>query len=138
MIWVMVLGSLFAAIGGALLLAGGWQFTRRRAFVRQSTTTVGTIVAVTETREHDDISYFPKVRFRTPSGREVTFRSEIGRSWRAGRIGQTVAVRYRPDPPHGAEIDTFVALWGATLLFGGLGVAFLFVGLGILLGVLPV
>jgi hypothetical protein len=62
----------------------------------------------------------------------------MGSSSEAGRIGDTVAVRYRSDQPHMAEIDSFMSLWGLTLLFGVLGVVFLFVGLGILVGVLPI
>lgn len=136
--WVTILSSIFALVGGAMLVAAGRQFTRRRAFVRHSAIASGTIVALTENRERDEISYFPKVKFQTPSGREVTFQSEMGSSSEAGRIGDTVAVRYRPDQPHVAEIDSFMSLWGLTLLFGVLGVVFLFVGLGILVGLLPV
>jgi hypothetical protein len=52
--------------------------------------------------------------------------------------GDTVAVRYRTDRPEIAEVGSFAALWGPTLLFAGLGVIFLFVGIGIRLGWLPV
>jgi hypothetical protein len=136
--WVTVLSSIFTLVGGAMLVAAGRQFARRRAFVRHSAIASGTIVALTENRERDEISYFPKVKFQTPSGREITFQSEMGSSSEAGRIGDTVGVRYRPDQPHVAEIDSFMSLWGLTLLFGVLGVVFLFVGLGILVGLLPV
>jgi Protein of unknown function (DUF3592) len=85
-----------------------------------------------------EISSFPKVKFRTPSGREVIFQSEMGSSSEARRIGDTVAVRYRSEQPDVAEIDSFMPLWGLPVLFGGLGAVFLFVGLGILSGLLPV
>lgn len=136
--WVTVLSTIFVLVGGAMLVAGGRQLLRRRAFVRHSAVASGTIVALTENRERDETSYFPKVKFRTPAGREVTFESEMGSSSEAGRIGDIVAVRYRPDQPDVAEIDSFMSLWGLVLLFGGLGVVFLFVGLGILAGLLPV
>ena len=121
-----------------IYFAAGRQFARRRAFMRNSATASGTIVALTENRERDEISYFPRVKFKTPSGREVTFESETGSTADAGRIGDTVTVRYRPDQPYVAEIDSFMSLWGLTLLFGSLGVGFLFVGLGLLVGLLPV
>jgi hypothetical protein len=136
--WVTVLSTIFVLVGGAMLVAAGGQFVRRRAFVRHSAVASGTIVALTENRETDEISYFPKVKFQTPSGRDVTFESEMGSSSPAGRIGDIVAVRYRHGQPHVAEIDSFMSLWGLLLLFGGLGVVFLFVGLGILAGWLPV
>jgi hypothetical protein len=136
--WVTVLSSIFALVGAAMLVAAGRQFTRKRAFVGHSALASGTIIALTENRERDEISYFPKVKFQTASGHEVTFQSEMGSSSDAGRIGDTVAVRYRTDQPDVAEIDSFMSLWGLALLFGMLGVVFLFVGLGILVGLLPV
>jgi len=136
-----VLSSIFALVGGAMLVAAGWQFTQRRAFVRHSAIASGTIVALIEERSSDmtsdsmneEISYFPKVKFQTPSGREVIFQSAMGSGRKAGRIGRTVAVRYRPDQPDVAEIDSFMSLWGVTLVLGVVGVGFLFAGLGMIL-----
>lgn len=136
--WVAILSSIFALVGGAMLIAAGRQFTRRRTFIRHSAIASGTIVALTENRESDEISYFPKIKFQTPSGLEVTFESEMGTSLETRRIGDTVAVRYRTDQPHTAEIDSFMSLWGLTLLFGVLGAVFLFVGFGILGRLIPV
>ena len=48
-----VLCSIFALLGGAMLVAAGWQFTQRRAFVRHSAIASGTIVALTEERVSD-------------------------------------------------------------------------------------
>jgi Protein of unknown function (DUF3592) len=136
--WVTVVSSIFVLVGAAMLIAAGREFTRRRAFLRSSATVSGTIIALTETRDRDEISYFPKVEFHTPSGRGITFQSAMGSSTAAKRIGDSVTVRYRLDQPHVAEIDAFMPLWGPTLLFGGLGGVFLFVGAGILMGVLAV
>lgn len=136
--WVSILSGIFALVGGVMLVAAARQFARRRSFLRHSAIASGTIVALTENRDGDEISYFPTVRFQTPSGREVRFQSEMGASSKAGRIGHIVAVRYRPDQPHVAEIDSFMSLWGLTLLFGVLGAVFLCVGLGIVSGLLEV
>jgi hypothetical protein len=136
--WVTVLSTIFALVGAGMLIAAARQFARRRAFLRNSATASGTVVALTESRDRDENSYFPKVKFQTTSGLEVTFQSEMGSSCEAKQIGDPVTVRYRPDQPHLAEIDALMPLWGLTVLFGGLGVVFLFVGLGILAGVLAV
>ena len=136
--WVTVVSSIFVLVGAALLIAAGREFSRRRAFLRSSATASGTIIALTEDRNRDEISYFPKVAFHTPSGRAITFQSGMGSSTAAKRIGDSVTVRYRLDQPHVAEIDAFMPLWGQTLLFGALGSVFLFVGAGILTGVLAV
>ena len=136
--WVTVVSSVFVLVGAALLIAAGREFTRRRAFLRNSATTSGTIIALTENREEDEISFFPKVEFRTPSGRSITFQSAMGSSTATTRIGDSITVRYRLDQPQVAEIDAFMPLWGKTLVFGALGGVFLFVGAGILTGVLTV
>ena len=53
------------------------------------------------------------------------------------RVGQAVTVRYRPESPHQAEIESFLALWGLALICGGLAAVFLGLGLGLLLGLVP-
>ena len=136
--WVTILSSIFALVGGAMLIVAGRQFTRRRTFIRYSAIASGTIVALTENRERDEISYFPKVKFQTISGLDVTFESEMGTTLETLRVGDTVAVRYRADQPYAAEIDSFMSLWGLTLLVAVLGTVFLFVGFGILGRLIPV
>lgn len=116
----------------------GREFARTRALLRSSATVFGTIVALTENRERDENSYFPKIEFRTHSGRGITFQSAMGSSAAAKRVGDSVTVRYRLDQPHVAEVDAFLPLWGLTLLFGALGGVFALVGAGILTGVLAV
>jgi hypothetical protein len=136
--WVTVVSGVFVLVGAAMLIAAAREFTQKRAFLRSSATASGTITALIENREGDEISYFPKVGFQTPSGRDITFQSAMGRSTEAKSTGDSVTVRYRLDQPHAAEIDAFMPLWGLTLLFGALGSVFLLVGAGILTGVLTV
>jgi hypothetical protein len=136
--WITGFGALFALIGATLLATAGRQYARRKAFFRGSATGSGIVVALTENRETDAVSYFPKVRFRTSSGREITFQSGMGSSVEARRIGDAVAVRYRSEQPEDAELDGFMPLWGPTLILEALGVSFLLVGFGILTGSLPV
>lgn len=136
--WVTIVSSVFVLVGAAMLIAAGREFARRRAFLRGSATAAGTIVALTENRERDEIGYFPKVEFQTPSGRGITFQSAMGSSTDAKSIGDSVTVRYQLDQPQVAEIDAFMPLWGLTLLWGALGSVFVFVGAGILTGVLAV
>ena len=124
--WITALSATFALIGGVMLISAGRRFTRQRAFVRNSAVTSGTIVALTENREPEEISYFPTVKFKTPAGREITFTSEMGSSVDAGRVGDAVAVRYQVDQPQVAAIDSFMSLWGLTLVLGVLGVVFTF------------
>jgi hypothetical protein len=133
-----LLSTVFVVTGAGMSVLARRHFVRRRAFVRDSTTATGVIVGFREDRNRDEISYFPKIRFRTPAGREVTFESGAGSSHTSLQVGDTVEIRYRRDQPEIAEVASFAALWGPTLLFGMLGVIFLIVGIGILSGWLPV
>ena len=129
---------IFIVTGGALELLAGRHFAHRRAFLRDSDLATGIIVGLFEARETAEASYFPTVRFRTDAGHEVTFQSETGTGHAAWQIGDTVLVRHRRGQPHVAEVASFAALWGPTIFFALLGLVFLFVGVGTLVGWLPV
>jgi len=138
---VPAIGSLFSVIGcwmSVLALRHGW---RRRAFVQGSCTSEGTIVGSREDPDPTSDLHgtsFPRIRFQTSAGREITFESRLGSATRDWRVGQPITVRYRPAAPHTAEIDSFFALWGLALVFAVLGTVFLGLGLGLLLGFVPV
>lgn len=135
--WITVFGFVFTLIGIALLIAAARQFGNRRTFLRESARTSGVVVALAENREGGEISYFPEVEFKTSAGRVVRFQSGMGSS-HPQQVGDIVFVRYRPEQPLRAEIDSFMSLWGTTLVFAVLGTAFEFVGIGILSGLLAV
>jgi hypothetical protein len=62
----------------------------------------------------------------------------MAHSGEARRIGDVVTVRYRYDQPESAEVASFAALWGASLLFGFLAVIFLVLSTLLWLGLIPV
>ena len=51
------------------------------------------------------------VRYEAPDGRSVRFRSEVSRPEGVER-GDLVPVRYDPDDPSVAEVDSFAGIWG--------------------------
>jgi hypothetical protein len=129
---------IFVLVGAALSLLAIRHLLQRRVFLRNADVTTGVIVALGERRDEDETSYFPKVRFRTAAGREVTFESGAGSGQESWRIGNSIKVRYQRDQPENAEVGSFAALWGLPLLFAVLGIAFLFVGIAVLEGWIPV
>lgn len=137
---VTVLACGFSAIGTALFVVAGRHFVRKLAFVRNSAAAAGVIIALREERDGSETLRFsyPRVRFQTTSGRDVTFESAMAGSGKAWYVGEPVSVRYRPDRPDIAEFDSFAALWGAAILFATLGSVFLGVGIGLWLGFIPV
>jgi len=81
---------------------------------------------------------YPRVRFRTSAGRDITFESGMARGGAGWRTGEVVSVRYRRDQPEVAELDSFTSLWGPTLLFELLAAVFVALGAGLWFGLIPV
>jgi hypothetical protein len=135
------LAVVFLLVGASMAGLALSHGRRRKAFLAGSTRTTGTVVGARERPDPDSIlgrTSFPTIRFRTIDGHEVEFESTVGSDAHVRPVGQEIAVRYRRDAPHAAEIDSLPALWGPTLVFALLGSAFLGLGLGLLTGVVPV
>ena len=138
---VPVIGGLFTSIGCAMSALALRHGLRRRDFLRGSCTSAGTNVGLREDPDPTSAvrwTTFPRIRFQTSAGREITFDSGLGSSNSDWRVGQPVTVRYRPESPNKAEVDSFFALWGLALICAVLATVFLGLGLGLLLGLVPV
>lgn len=107
--------------------------------MRNSAVTGGVVVALREERDGMDTQRvrFPRVRFRTASGRDVTFEGGMARGGAEWHIGDVVSVRYRMDHPEMAEFDTVAALWGPTVVFALLALVFVGVGVSLWFGFVP-
>lgn len=135
-----VASGTFAVIGAGLLVVAGRHLIRRLTFVRRSTVAAGLVVGLREERDGMETQTFryPRIRFRTASGREITVESGMALGGTAWRIGDQVSVRYSPDHPEAAEVSSLVALWGPTMLIALLAVVFAGVGIGLWFGFIPV
>jgi Protein of unknown function (DUF3592) len=120
-------GMLLAADGVAVLLGVLRPALRVRERVSSGAPAQGTVVGAEQkssgqSMDRPTVFYHPKVRFTTPDGRTVVFTSGLG-SDNEPEMGYPVRVRYRPDNPELAEIETrWVWMVPAALgLLGGLG-----------------
>jgi Protein of unknown function (DUF3592) len=136
---VTVMSGIFVASGAGLSLVAARHFIRQLAFIRHSAVTDGVVVALREERDGMDTQRvrFPRVRFRTASGRDVTFEAGMARGGAAWHIGEVVSVRYLMDHPERAEFDSVAALWGPTMMFALLAIVFVSVGVGLWFGFIP-
>ena len=134
------MSAIFVVSGAGLFLVAARHFMRRLAFIRNSAVAGGVVVSLREERDGMDTQRvrFPRVRFRTASGRDVTFEAGMARGGAAWQIGEAVSVRYRVDHPETAEFDSVVALWGPTVVFALLAVVFVSVGVSLWFGFIPV
>ena len=136
---VTTLGWVFLVGGAGLAIVAIRHFGQRRTFIRGSSVATGVVVALRAERDGTDVQPlgYPQVRFQAASGREITFESRMARGGRAWSVGESVSVRYLIAHPEIAELDSFVALWGATILFAALALVFLAVALSLWIELIP-
>jgi hypothetical protein len=111
----------FLFIGVASFGLALWLLARRlRVFLGGASATAQ--VTGHEAREDDGAAYYlPTVVFMDDGGREHRFTSVAGRSTKLPVAGRPVRVRYLPDDPRLAYIDSFLHMWAAPLALAVLG-----------------
>ncbi|WP_175950605.1 DUF3592 domain-containing protein [Burkholderia sp. BCC0405] len=115
-------GVVFTVAGTCLLIATALYAQSTREFLRTSIVVPGRVIKLNAGPHH------PEIAFTTLAGERVEYAQ-------GGEVsvqdGATVEVRYTPDEPRmSARMNTFGAIWGGVLTFGGMGVAFLLGGVG--------
>ena len=134
-------GPIMLVIGlGILFLGLQWRtFTQNQ--ITTMLTTAGRVVDVvsrTSTSGGERKTYFyPVVEFRTANEEIVRFESSTGSNPSAYRVGDTVNVRYDPQTPQSAVIDSW-ELWLPSGIFIGVGGFFALMGILALLNALAV
>ncbi|NTW69756.1 MAG: DUF3592 domain-containing protein [Chlorobiaceae bacterium] len=132
-----IIKYLFTVLGIAMLLGTLYINESTRSFMSQAIKTEGTVVRLAEswsggsTVSHNSSIYRPVVRFRDRNGLQHEFISSSGSNPPSYLEGEKVELLYLPDKPENAQINEFVSLWAGSIILGGLGTLFLFVGGGI-------
>jgi hypothetical protein len=102
-------GVILAAGGVAVLLTFVRQALRMRRQLTSGAPAQGTVVGAVQETSDDKTHYHPRVQFTTPDGRTVPFTSGFG-SEISPDVGDPVPVRYRPESPEQAEVDS-ATMW---------------------------
>jgi hypothetical protein len=125
-----VLAKAFLAVGLSLAVAAGVC----AAVVAQSNSSdrhaEGTVVELVPSGSGSSPRYRARVEFATSAGTHVRFLSSISSNPPPARLGEHVDVRYNPDDPHDATINTYWQVWFLPTLLGIIGAPFLLVGTG--------
>ena len=131
-LWKVILGVFLGL--GVLFLVGAVVAARHtgRALAREESAD-GYVVSLTVRRDADGQEYYyPVVEFLLPDRSTMTVQLAQG-SWPAAfREGEEVTVRYDPDKPTDARIDTdanAVARWILPTILGLLGLGFVVIPL---------
>jgi hypothetical protein len=138
---LLLVGLLFVLIGIAVLIGGVVGAVRQSRESAQRVAATGTVVDVVQRVVNPGSAgiYCPTVDFTTAAGQPVRFQSEFGTMPASHEVGQSIAVRYDPNNPQKAEVDSATSRWlvpgcmiGMGVLFLGMGLVFMVIGIAVL------
>jgi len=135
----LVIPLIFIVCGVGLLTGAGRYLVRTRAFLAKAKETIGEVVAlekVPPTESSELPTYRPVVSFRV-GAQTIRFQSIAHSNPPEYEPGASVHVLYDPARPGEARIRSFTSLWLLPIVLGGLGLIFTVIGLGLLLGGIP-
>ena len=123
----------FSVVGIGMLIGAFFWYNSSSEFSEKSVRAEGTVVELVVNRSRDSRTYSPVVQFVNEAGKKIEFKSRTGSNPPDYSRGEKVEVLYLPENPEEAKINSFFALWGGALIFGGLGSVFFLIGGGLIL-----
>lgn len=115
--------GVFALVGLIFLAVGIGSFLHTRRFVATALSASGVVTENVWRNSSNGVSY-PRIRFRTADGQEVTTITNTGSSPPSYNVNDAVTILYDPQQPYHALIRSFGELWMLPLVFSGLGLLF--------------
>ncbi|GCE07422.1 DUF3592 domain-containing protein [Dictyobacter aurantiacus] len=131
----LLAGIIFFFVGLIFTIVGAAFWFSNQSFMVGTVSTTGQIVSCHYSSSSSDAiassgsTCKPTITFTTQAGQKITFTSSISSS--SYNPGDNVTVSYHPATPADARVSDFVSLWLLPLIFGGLGIIFLILGLGL-------
>lgn len=139
-----VLRALMITVVGLGILFLGWQwYASRQSRVAAMLSTQGEVVdfvsrLTSSSNRGRTYIFYPVVEFRTAEGEVIRFQGSSGSSPPSYRVGDTVRVRYDPQTPQSAVIDSWWDVLIPLIIMIAIGGALTFVGITNLRSVLKV
>ncbi|MDR3660453.1 MAG: DUF3592 domain-containing protein [Mycobacterium sp.] len=125
-----VLAAVFLTLGLSLAIAAGVC----AAFVAHDFSTDnhadGTVVELVPSGHGSSPRYRARVEFTTSTGAQIRFLSSVSSNPPPAKLGEHVDIRYDPNDPHDATIDSYWQVWFLPTLLGIISAPFLLVGTG--------
>jgi hypothetical protein len=94
-------------------------------FLHQAESTAATIIDIVETSSDGSPSWYPVFRFTDKQGAEHEIKTTLGTGNTMYEVGQQIDILYKPVDPESARINSFLWIWGSSLLCAQLSVAIL-------------
>ncbi len=103
------------------------------AFLARAISTTGKVIRIEEDSISNDEDrstfYYPVIEFTNSKRNPIQFKSNIGSSFPAFKIGQQVKVLYNPQNLSSAKIATFIQVWLGAIILGVIGIGSTMVGI---------
>ncbi|MBL9147217.1 MAG: DUF3592 domain-containing protein [Phycisphaerae bacterium] len=134
--WGRRIGIIFTVIGIGMQVGAGIAAVRTWNWRSHSKEATGIVMDLDARRSsgsgsrRGSTTYAEHVQFATPDGTTVEFYSSVSTS-SPFQPGTKVPVRYNPDNPSDADIDTVLRAWFVPGIIGIMGIVFTFIGGGI-------
>jgi len=126
---VRVIFGLFFVVGLGLFIGGIYSFQNTRRFLQTAIEVPGVVTENVwrEERSSDNRAswaFYPRIRFRTSDGQNISFISNTGSSPPSYRVNEPITILYDPQQPYHASIKSFSELWMLPVLLCGMGSLF--------------
>ena len=123
-----VLVIVFTVVGIGLMAGGFFAGLKVHRFLEAAVSADGTVTGNVRAHGHRGNVFYPRVRFSTTDGQQISFVSGVGTNPALYGVGDPVPVIYDPHDPDHASIRSLVTLWLLPMILGGIGVVFSCVG----------
>lgn len=122
-----------AVVGLGLLVGGYFKYSSTGEFLDKAVAASGTVVNIErrETRDDDgdlEYLYYPTIEYETKAGDAFQFTGSGNQDAPAYSKGAIVDILYSKAKPGIAKVNSFFAIWGAAMILGIVGLAFLLAG----------
>ena len=127
--------GIFTVLGVVFLIIGAATYLHTRRFLDTAVAAEGVVLENLGRMDNSSNNYgssryyYPRIRFRTADGQDISFVSSSGSNPPSYSINETVKILYDPGQPDRAMVHSFVGLWLLPTIFGGIGAVFASIGL---------
>ena len=122
---------LLALIGFSLLVEAYFDYKSKSSFLSEAIKTEGKVVDHVKAQSgnsDNSYTYRPVVHFMNQNGHIIKFVSPLGSNPPNYSIGEKVEIFYHPTEPQNAMINSFISIWGGSVIRGGMGVLVFVIG----------
>ena len=113
----------FAIVASMAIAAAAWLFVRRLKVAVKGVRVTGYVVAHEVRVDDGSLCYLPVITFVDHCGMRRRFTSVAGNSRQCPPVDTALTVRFLPDNPNIAFVESFLHMWAAPLAMFVLGAA---------------